>query len=683
MKGLIFPIVSFLSAFLLFVSEPMVAKQMLPSFGSSSSTWIVSILFFQLMLFLGYVYSYKIISLSSNRQKLLHMSLVLCVLVLQIIIASEWPSPIMPTTEDISGIRGLPETKLLLALLISIGALFFLLSTTNTLIHAWYAKAVKKTPYWLYRVSNAGSLLGLLAYPFLVEPRFSLHNQGKYWFLGFLVFAGFLLISSFSVPQQKTAWNQKVSYSRNKIYLWIFLAAVPSFVMLSFTNHLTQSISPIPLLWILPLAIYLMSFVVGFRKNLSFSSVAIVSLLVSSLLVISIKTVSFKTGSLLILDILFYCLTLFLVSLVSHHFLYRNRPIESNLGIFYIMISLGGLVGSFLVAIIAPLMFRGFWEVEISLFLSLTIAFYAYKYQTISLFRGIKIEYLRAPFIITSLVMFVFLIIEGTKASANTIMTTRNFYGVLSVTKKDGAMYLKNGSIIHGSQYLDKEKVSMPTTYFGEGTGPDVSIRLLRGFKKEGINVGIIGLGVGTIASYCKPEDELVFYEINPQVVEIANSYFSFLSMCPQAEVVVGDARISLGLESARKDFYDILIIDAFTDDAIPIHLLTEEAFELYLSRLSGDGVLAVHISNNVLDLRPPIVTIANKFGLQKVVVTGHKDQSNNPQSLASVWVLLSEKENIFDNLQDMKIDLQPLEDFGQKPLWTDDYSSILPLVKL
>jgi spermidine synthase len=681
-----FSTISFISAFLIFLLQPLIIKYLLPFFGSSSSTWITGSMFFQAVLLGGYLYSYSLLKSSLKIQKIIHIVTILLALLFLVSLFFVWNSVLLPPFKEINWALDIhPSIALIIILALSVGLPFLLLSTTTILLHAWYWKKTNEKPYFLYRISNIGSFIGLFSYPLFVEPFLSLHTQGTLWSILFFLLTTLLLYLVLFVVKnqvgvstkalQKDA-NRQILNSNHPYRTWLFFSALPVFILLSFTNHFTQAVSPIPFLWILPLSLYLLSFVIAFQDN--FSALKKFLLLGSFVAIIAIFYRVITRQGLLIfsVDIVLYIIIFFLVAILSHHILYKKRPHENDLSLFYLIIALGGFLGSFCIAILAPLLFNDFWEIELSLFLSLLL--FLYYLEKTSLKPFFLSPYLW--FHIMGISNIVLLIIISFAIQSKILYQTRNFYGVLTVKDQNGIRYLSNGSIVHGIQYLAEEKKDEATAYYAKNSGLGVAITIKQKGKEQ-LNIGTIGLGSGGTGAYCTENDTYVFYEINPDVVSVAKDYFTYLDSCKNVDIVLGDARLMLEKEE-NQAIYDVLSIDAFTDDAIPLHLLTREAFEIYLDKLKDNGILAVHISNRNLDLNPPIVRIANEFGLAYINVPATFSSEGGNTTSTGEWVLLSRNLDLFERVKEYRDDAKGSEGIRDYPLWTDDYSSILPLVR-
>ncbi len=687
-----------LSAFLLFQIQPLIGKYILPWFGGTSFVWITSLLFFQIILLGGYFYSFMITKLSIRKQLLIHSILVLGSASLMTLLFSHWTSPITP---DVS--IKMPETlspvlQVLAVLTISVGLPYFLLSTTSTLLQKWFSHLPnQKSPYPLYALSNIGSLVAICTYPFLIEPFLSLQNQGQIWSFLFLTLCFFLFLSIVQIRTYHKSIPSTVMKSKLKgavqtkkhLFLWLFLPAVSSITLLSGTHQLTQGIAPIPFLWLVPLGLYLLSFVLCFSEKTYYkSNMSSYIFLLSLPLVLSMVMHPALLG--IIAELIFYAVMLFTCFMICHGELYNLRPSPDGLNKYYLFMAAGSVIGSLVVALIAPLFFVGlFWEFLLGLFLATIIAVliplrdkYSVFYKRLnSLFLQPKeIKY----FVIAVVCGFYFIFGIGMLIAEryNTLGIWRNFYGTLRVLKYENGQVncLLNGKIIHGCQSTISSEKMQPTTYYGENS-IGLTIESLRRKHHKNLRIGVLGLGVGTVAAYGKKGDIITFYELNPLDVTIAKTYFTYLKDSPaKVETVIGDGRLSLEKELMQKknQHFHLLIIDAFNDDAIPVHLLTKEAFTIYKNHLNENGIIAVHISNSYLDLTPVVTKAAANHHLSVIFIDA---PATNTKQTKSRWALLSNDSRLIHNSEFKKMQSK----LSQKEisLWTDSYSNLFQIVNL
>ena len=683
----LFALTVFVSAFLLFQVQPVITRAILPWFGGSAAVWTVCLLFFQVALLLGYLYSHCVITyLTMKQQKVLHIVLLIASLIFLPIIPRDALKPI--GGED-------PTLKILLLLTLTVGLPYFLLSTTGPLIQAWRAADERVTgksisPYRLYALSNGGSMLALVSYPFLVEPWLGTRLQAIGWSLGYAVFVTLCSLAAWRLkapnkisspePELESGGNEEFGSAFEAVEkkpaigmqaLWAGLAACSCTLLLAITTHLSENIAAIPFLWIAPLSLYLLCFIICFAGSewrwspafLAFPALLIPAMafaLSSSYqnLEISVLIPLFSAG-------LFVCCTF------CHGELARLRPSPRYLTNFYLMISLGGALGGVFVGAVAPRIFQGAYELPIGLSACALFAVALLYRKSDPNFRDVTWFALLVGVVI---LIFSFASQIGEERGAYRKIA-RNFYGVLKV-KDDGEIRrLVHGTITHGEQFVDPEKHMEPTSYYGRDSGVGLAIAEIK--PKTGRRIGVIGLGTGTVAAYGTPGDTSRYYEINPLVAQIARTEFTFLKDCKgKAEVVLGDARLSL--EREQPENFDVLAVDAFSGDAIPVHLLTKEAFALYFRHLKENGILAVHVSNRYLDLSPVVRKLSEEAGKEAIEVYSDGDEE---QSLStSLWVLVAKK----SRFKGTKIEAKgrpPGEKKGLR-LWTDDYSNLFQILK-
>jgi len=602
---LIYALTIFTSAFLLFLVQPIMAKQILPWFGGSAAVWTTCLMFFQLVLLAGYAYAdWTVRFLKPRPQVILHVALIIISLVsLPIIAGSGWK----PGGEE-------DPTWLILGLLAAtIGLPYFLLSTTGPLLQAWFARSFPNASnvYRLFALSNGASLIALVAYPFAVEPWVTTYQQSIGWSFGYGLFAVLcggsalfsLRASSQAAAQQVAAPAADGPAPRAADYLlWLTLAALGSFMLIAVTNHITHDVASVPFLWILPLTLYLLSFVLCFEgRNWYQRSIFFGPLLV---IVGAMAWALHTNGGVMDIKqaIPLFAAGLFVMCMFFHGELAALKPAPRHLTGYYLMISLGGAVGGLLVGFVAPKLFNTYYEFGLGLFFTALVAAYVAR---------------RALVIVPVLAM----VTAGFTAyqvhtyinmlSKDARVMTRNFYGTLRVkdfgdeTNPESTRRLMHGVIMHGEQFLAPARRMEPTTYYG----PTAGVGRIIGIKSEAakaIRVGVIGLGAGTLAVYGRPGDVYRFYEINPQVIDLAKTEFSFLgSSKAKIETLLGDARLTLEAEPAQR--YDVLAIDAFSSDSIPTHLMTYEAMGVYLKNMKPDGVIAFHVTNRFLHLAPVV----------------------------------------------------------------------------
>jgi SAM-dependent methyltransferase len=680
----------FLSAFLLFQIEPIIAKIILPWFGGAAAVWSVCLLFFQVALLLGYFYAHVLSTrIPEKARGWLHIVLLVAsLLVLPVIPGSAWK----PTgAED-------PTFRVLLLLTLTIGLPYFLLSSTSPLLQAWYSKSDDTSTYRFYALSNIGSMLGLLSYPLLVEPLVSTRHQAIIWSVAygaFVVLCASLTFRHHSNPDSPVTSCLVPRISLPTKVLWIGLAACGSTLLLAVTNHITQNIAAIPFLWIAPLALYLLSFILCFADRGWYRRALFLRFFGVALGVMTYALAPEFINIPLYVLLPVFCLGLFLCCMVLHGELACLKPHPSQLTLFYLMVSLGGAIGAIFVALLAPRIFNGFYELPVAIGACAIFVLWAIHHTPDK-----SPHWKRTWFVLVAIMvaLFVGLYRNTFVRSVSPRLMARNFYGALRVidagnfsvatiagipalSPHDPYAYriLMNGSIDHGSQYLSLDRRGEPTTYYSEKSG--VGIALKAAARQGPLHVGVIGLGAGTVASYANAGDHYTFYEINPNVISIANSQFSYLpdarARGAQIDVVLGDARLSLEREQPQQ--FDLLAVDAFSSDSIPIHLLTREAFDLYIRHLKPGGTLAVHVSNRYLNLIPVVTRAGTALRRDILMVVNEPDQRMGISR--STWLLVCVQGGLIEQ-EGVRPTGTLLKSSNPHPLWTDDYSSLLPLLK-
>jgi spermidine synthase len=688
----------FLSSSLLFLVEPMAGKRLLPLLGGSSAVWITCLVFFQTTLLLGYLCAHAIATRLSRRSQLVAYGFLLALSLVQVF-ATLNPHPHASTVR--------PVFSVLWVLTMLIGLPFLALSATNPLLQSWYAHgrselASAAPPYRLFALSNFGSLLALLAYPVLVEPNFSLRTQTLAWSLGFLVFVVFcgviiagrrkvpdlrereialspdVSVAAFATSQAGTAAVPSllpdVVPSPGERTLWLLMAACGSLLLSAVTSHLSQNIAAIPLLWILPLTIYLLTFVLAFNGGKIYQRWLMVRLLPLALGGVGYLIADTTMDVPIMISIPLFCLTLFIGAFFCHGELYLRRPAPRYLTQYYLLIAAGGALGSMFVGVLAPMVFSGSYEMAWSLVYTAALA-------AALMWRQHWAWRIFWPAAAAALLVVV--VLQERADRENAIVQVRSFYGTLRVTDEeteDAGRYrtLIHGTIQHGTQFMASEELRrLPTTYYSRDSG--VGLALDNCCKGRARRVADIGLGTGTLAAYGEPGDVFRFYEIDPRVEVIAKNVFTYLRESrAKIEIAHGDARLSMEAEPAEN--YDVIAVDAFSGDAIPVHLLTAEAIKLYQRHLAPGGIIAFHISNTYLNLAPVVQAQADHAGLHAVLVT--TEDNDDTGAFSSDWVLVTANEKFLalPEVADAsaKIDLKP--GLG---LWTDDYSSLLPILNL
>jgi len=648
-------------------------------------------LFFQMMLLVGYVYTHMIVSwLSVKRQVLLHI-LILAVSLIFL--------PITPADHWKPDGNGTPLIQIALLLFVTVGMPYTMVSSTAPLIQSWYTKThPKRSPYRLYALSNTGSILGLLSYPFIIEPRLGLSNQILLWSVAYGLFVLVSLWSCMNVlqcannePEHNLPIQRSEPVSRSDQILWLLLSATGVVVLLAATNQLCKDVAVVPLLWILPLTLYLLSFIVTFgRPRCYYRPFWAVVMMVSITAVVYLLYQDYTNVEMgLYMQVFIYSMVVFGCCIICHGELYRLRPATKYLTSFYLKISFGGVIGGVFVNLIAPLIFLGYWEFHLSLVATILlfgVCIVSDRSIKFPLFLRVS---LGSGWAVMLLATVLFLAAHIKSQQLESIVTRRSFYGILRVYEydvgtQDHLRSLYHGRIGHGDQYLDPKFEMLPITYYGSHSGLGKAFQAQRRFlmherSRRNMQIGAIGLGTATIATYADRGDSLRFYEINSDVTDIARQYFSYLSDTKVAvEIVHGDARLSMEreLQNSQVNQFDLLVIDAFSGDAIPIHLLTREALALYRKQLASDGLLAIHISNLYFDLRPVVHALAKDAGMHSIWISDNGDgRGEDPND----WMLLTNNKSVYAAIQ---AETEPwLENNKHKTLWTDDFANVLAAI--
>jgi SAM-dependent methyltransferase len=668
---LLFATTIFLGAFLLFLVEPLIAKLILPWFGGSAAVWATCLVFFQTALLLGYLYADATIRrLSPRRQSVVHLGLLL--------VSLFW-LPIAPQIFWRSHVTVDPAWRILGLLTFSIGLPFLLLSSTSPLLQTWYARrAPGRSPYHLFALSNLASLLALLGFPFLIEPRLSSHHQAALWSIGYALFALCCALSAWLsrgyspiAPARAETSQEEAAPALSTKVLWLGLAACGSMMLLAATNHLSENVAPIPLLWVVPLALYLLSFAMVFAKHKFYSRWFVARLLAVALGAAAYAIYDSSITHAIQISVPLFCSALFVVCFFCHGELVQRKPAVRYLTSFYLTIALGGALGAVCVGLLAPHVLSGIYELPIVLLLTAILA-------SVVLWReGWSARIFWACVTVS---MGAVLVYNVRTMRESTVAMMRNFYGALRIQEfKTGLKLpyrsLVHGTIEHGAQYLSFPENRNPTTYYGRRSGAGLALRFCCDGPKR---VGVIGLGAGTLAAYGKPGDSFLFYEINPQVVSVANGWFTFLKQSPaKIEIILGDARLSLESEPSQQ--FDVLAVDAFSGDAIPVHLLTKEAFALYFRHLKPGGILAVHTSNTYLRLAPVVKMLAEDADYASRLISSDEDTATMVSP--ADWVLVTRNQD-FLNKPETFAGSENITVPPHLRLWTDDYNNLYEILR-
>jgi len=758
----------FVGAFLLFQVQPLIGKYILPWFGGGPGVWTTCMLFFQMVLLGGYAYAHVLSKWFRPRvQVIIHLVLLAgAVALLPITPADAWK----PTgNED-------PALRILGLLLASIGLPYFMLSSTGPLMQRWFSLArPAASPYRLYALSNAGSLLALLSYPFLFEPNLTRKHQADWWGWGLVVFLVAAAACGVSLWRkavgasnlsEATKANPDMNPSTGHVTFWqrlawLLLPACASVLLLATTNKLCLDVAVIPFLWVVPLAVYLLSFIIAFDSPRWYHRFPYAILLATSLVVV---VWALKTGSnwSVLTQVTVYGAALFVFCMVCHGELYQLRPAPQFLTGFYLMIATGGAAGGLLVAVVAPKIFPDYYELHwglvlcglLFLLMCLTdkeapssantatdppiaatgeraywrwlawllpaLLIWAADRVLVRLttdLNWVSTKHLfpwRALVLVAAAIAAICFLVRGAirnppnwrrqfcgwfaiglallatnlwlqarKSGNDLVHTSRNFYGVLTIYDNNKGdpenehRVLLHGRITHGLQFLDPAQSEWATSYFGRETGVGLALRSLPETPRR---VGIVGLGAGTLATYGRAGDYFRFYEINPHVKQIAKTEFTYLDhSAAKVDIAMGDARLSMEKEPAQG--FDLLALDAFSSDSIPVHLLTQESFALYQRHVKTNGVLAVHISNHYLDLEPVVLNLAKQFGY-RLVKCDYDEQEDAWWVYSSTWMLLSRDEAFLKQPLIAQAARTMTTSRKNVPLWTDDFASLFQILR-
>ncbi len=662
----------FLASFLLFLVEPIAAKQLLPVFGGSAAVWITCLVFFQTALLVAYLYAHW---LAHRSQWILHFALLL----LAAASAIAWSMQ----TLDRSRSAQHPVWSIFAALGLSIGLPFLMLGATSPLLQVWLARLeTRGIPYRLFALSNLASLLALALYPTVIEPHLTLKAQRLAWCCGFAAFA---LISATltwrtrsvnHAPDEPATAGDSAGTSTPLAHklLWVLLPMGAAMQLSAVTSYLTQNLAAIPLLWILPLAVYLMTLILAFQFPRLLPRGIVVRFLVVMLAGLGYMLSQVDVSVPLRIGLVFFLVEVFFACLFLHTETYALRPQRSREStLFYLLFAGGGALGSFLIGIASPLVLSFNYDLALTFFVTALLAI------AVTWSSGWTQRMLWST---ASVLLLVLVVMLHVAYQRNTPLAVRNFYGSLRVRQSLSAYpgsilrTLTNGSIQHGTQIFSPELRKTLTTYYAEDSGVGLALRFCCHDRAR--NVGVVGLGVGTIAAYGKTGDRIRFYEINPAVTPIAQNLFTYLRESgAEISIVEGDARSSLAHEQPQN--FDVLVIDAFSGDAIPLHLLTTEAMSLYKRHLAPGGILAFHISNQHVDLEPEIALLARDAGMGVRRVSSFANEQRG--EFTATWMLATDSPSFFTQPEVAERARQPVEDSNAR-LWTDDYSSLLPLIR-
>jgi hypothetical protein len=663
----------FLSAFLLFLVQPVIAKQILPWFGGAAAVWATCLVFFQSVLLFGYAYSdWTTRWLAPRKQAWLHIALLAAsLLVIPIIPGAHWKP---------GGDGGEPALLILGLLAATIGLPYFLLSTTSPLVQAWFWQRFRHAvPYRLFALSNFASLLALLSYPVLIEPFLPLAAQSWVWSIAYVAFVGLCGATAFVSTRVPAAAQAPAAAADGQhaerppafgdYLLWVALSAMGSCLLLAVTNHLTQNIASIPFLWVVPLSIYLITFILCFdhprwyHRGVFLTAVALL-----------LPAMAWYSDSLdLWTAAPLYAAGLFACCMFCHGELTLLRPGPRHLTTFYVMVSVGGAIGALLVGIAAPNLLPGYYELEVALVACAVLLYY----RTLT-----SRWWIAGASLAVVMASATFAVINISDYLSNTRIKLRNFYGVVRTRDYPTPVPFRvmyHGSINHGGQLLDPGMRKRPTSYFAPSSGYGRTFASLPGGPRR---VGVIGLGAGAIAAYSRKGDLFRFYEIDPQVAAVAFTEFTFLKDSEaQLDIVLGDGRLSLEREQGQD--YDLLAIDAFSGDSIPMHLITREAMAIYMRHLKPEGVIVFQATNRFVDIGPVVERLAAEFGMTAVLVSDVPESAEG----ADYWIsptdqiIVTRNKRLLDS-EAIRSVAEPLEARPDFRVWTDDFYNLLRVLK-
>lgn len=727
----LYAVTLFVSALLLFSVQPMVGKYLLPLMGGGPSVWNTAMVFFQILLLGGYAYAHAMARfLTPRTQFLVHLALFL---VAAVSLPMVLPEGADPTARN--------PLLWQLAIMVSMAAApFFILSSTAPLLQQWFAKTEHKNagnPYFLYVASNAGSMLALLSYPFVIEPLLTLREQSYSWAYGYGVLGGLILLCGLASKFRPAAAYARAVDDDDEIVTWkrrgawLLLAFVPSSLMLGVTTFISTDVTTVPLLWVIPLALYLLTFIIAFSEKPFFPLE--MTRIVQGVFALVLLLITIISPLLAAFSIVFvHLICFFFTALLCHQELSNLKPKARHLTEFYLIMSLGGALGGVFNSLVAPLLFVLPVEYLIVIALSLFCRYYSspdkswaldfpgwkgflrnwrvvaiailgvvcalatlYLHKNIVTFIGaIAIVFLLSPFLRTRwifAILYTAVIIANPliswKELFNSITIARNYYGVISVNDYEDVRFLTYGVTNHGGQSLNPETRFEPFGYYNKNSALGDVFRTDYMSQSKASEIAVLGLGAGCVACfYNGPGRHFDYYEIDPNVIRIASDpkYFTFLSDCGvDYSIMEGDGRLMIAKQPDQK--YDLIMMDAFTSDNIPLHLITREAVEMYLSKIKPQAVALFHVSNRFFRLPPELALIAQSLGKKAYIKT---DPGNNPPppegkktnfvSYANIYVVITDNEDVLAQLEqidDKWTELSPAE--GRKP-WTDDYANIM-----
>ncbi|MEE3326549.1 MAG: fused MFS/spermidine synthase [Myxococcota bacterium] len=709
----LFSLAVFTGAFLLFLVQPMVAKRILPWFGGGPGVWMVCLMFYQITLFMGYLYAHGLVRFLPRRFQLGTHA---CVLLLAFFLLPVLPSDLWrpdPSSD--------PSMGIVILLLFNVFAPFFALAATGPLLQAWFAQGYPgRSPYALYAVSNLGSFVALFLFPAVMEPFFSLHEGSELWSAGFLLAAGLIVASGAWALKSRSDFSDSGLQAEEEVerktglvqgVLWVLLSACAVVLLMAITNLLCLDVASIPFLWVLPLGLYLLSFIICFGSESAYRrSIWLVLALLALFFQYTLPTLLPDSSGLsdvlrsIFLQIPLMSLILFSLCMLLHGELYRLRPPASSLTSFYLAVSGGGAIGGIFVGAVAVRVFNDYHEVTTGYFMALLLLLFVFLREPRGWISLQGPRWRAVAVIVLAAFLSAYSWEASTREPPGLLHKERSFFGVVRVTDwdsrddRDDRRVIRHGTTIHGVQLLSDEFRKVPTSYYGVVTG----VGIVMGQRKAGIpfRMGVLGLGAGTMAAYGRESDYFRFYEIDPVVIDMSgeDGFFTYLEESEaEIEVVPGDARLSLQreLEMVGSQEFDLLVVDAFSSDSIPMHLLTKEALALYTQHLKPRGLLAFHVSNRFFDLEPIVYRLAAELDLSTLSIKNAR--AGLRRGSASWWVFLSPSSQRIHSLRvfvenrrrmlggraDNKLIVRdsPEALYSQPPLWTDDYSSLLAIL--
>jgi SAM-dependent methyltransferase len=696
----VFALTIFTGAFLLFQVQPVIARYIVPWFGGSPAVWTCSMLFFQTLLLAGYAYAHESATrLAPRAQAALHVALLLAALA------------VLPIEPDLSWrphTAADPTAHLLLLLGATIGLPFFVLASTSPLLQVWFGRLrTLDAPYRLYALSNLGSLLALLSYPLLVEPTFGRAAQARLWSVGFGFFAlasGACAAWLWNTNPAATAesWNdpgaaiasaqhggraarkKALRAARKQLqppppmarFLWLALPAIASLLLLAVTSRITQDIGAAPLLWVLPLCLYLLSFVLVFQGEGFYRRRLFATALVPAM-GLALWLLYLPGNAPLGVQVGGWLLVLFVCATACHGEVARRKPHPRYLTNYYLALAGGGALGGVCAALLAPLVFDQYLELHIGLWVCSGLVLLALGTDPRSRLHRVRPRWAWGLLGLAFAGLALGLHRNVTNFNVGVQARSRNFYGVLNVLQSGNSRVLGNGHTAHGVQFIAREKQGWATGYYAPTSGAGLVFRYYK--DRPALDIGVVGLGIGTLAAYMHEGDHVRFYEINPAVEQMARTHFTYLSnTTARVEVVLGDARLVLEQEPPQQ--FDALFLDAFSSDSVPIHMLTLEAFEIFRRHIKPDGVIAVHISSLYFDLQPAVRAAAEELGFEVLHV------ASPPEGPAGVWparwmLLTRNDEFVADEFVQAALRRQAPSQ-RRIPVLTDDHANLLALIK-